>query len=272
MFLNYAEWPEAAREAIKQLPHDKEFQQRYGFDPVLDALEKERIDKRHLVQDLNAFLNIPLQAGNLKFRQLTLEDWVVLWALDSPFVIDSEKISEADTDLFLATVSFSDVTNYEALVASSLDYCKKLEIDPVIGKQICYTLINLAFSPLKLFPQSGTKMTEGEIPLYDADWVTSVVSKVHAQTGFNHDRIMKNISLNACCAYFVDWAREQGNKGIGRKSNVEVILEMDKRTNYLIVQRFIEKGIIKEEDRDYYEILLRDPKHRPEGFKVRETA
>lgn len=210
-----------------------------------------------------------LKFGGLKFNQLTIDVWTTLWVFDSPFTLDSDKITEADIDLFLAAVNASNLDDFEALAKSSINYCKNLNITYDLGKSICYALINLAFAPLRLFPKT-IKKTEGGIPLYDEDWISSIVSKVHAQTGMSPERIMKTMTMNAACMWFVDWTRMQGQKNIGRKSNEEIVYQMDLRANALIVDRLIEKGVIKEEDREYYEIAMRSPSKRPAGFKIRE--
>ena len=219
---------------------------------------------------MKAFLNQPLQVENLKFNQLTIKAWSTLWALESPFTLDSDKISQADIDLLLYAVNAPSLDDYEELVRSSIDYCKKLEIDENLGKYVCFTLVNLAFAPLRLFPQNSVKLTAGETPLYDSDWIASIVSKVHAQTGASAERIINQMSLNSCCAYFVDWARMQGQKGIGRKSDAQIIQEIDSRCNEIIIDRLIEKGDIKPEDREYYTECFKRPNRRKAGFKIRE--
>lgn len=258
------------QEAIKQLPKDKIFQYRFGHDEKLDELEDERFNKKSLVRELQAFKNCPLQVGNLKFSQMTIDAWANLWCLDSPFALGTDKISQADIDLLLTAVDYHG-DDLEELVKSSIDFCKKREIPENIGIGICNALINLAFSPLKLFPDATeVKLTKGQQPLYDAEWISSLISAVHQVTGAGAEKIMKQMSLNSVCQYYVEYAKSQGVKNIGKKSEAEIIQEMDVRSNQLIVERLIEKGIIKEEDKEYYETLMLAPSKRPAGFKIRE--
>ena len=258
------------QEAIKQLPKDKIFQYRFGHDKKLDELQDERFNKKSLVRELQAFKNCPLQVGNLKFSQMTIDAWSNLWALDSPFALGIDKISQADIDLLLAAVDYHG-DDLEELVKSSIDFCKKREIPENIGIGICNALINLAFSPLKLFPDATeVKLTKGQQPLYDAEWISSLISAVHQVTGAGAEKIRKQMSLNSVCHYYVEYAKSQGMKNIGKKSEPDIIQEMDVRSNQLIVERLIEKGIIKEEDKEYYETLMLAPSKRPAGFKIRE--
>lgn len=75
----------------------------------------------------------------------------------------------------------------------------------------------------------------------------------------------------SCAWYFLQYAKQQGQKGIERKSDAQIITEIDFRINSLITERLLEKGIIKEEDVPYLEQLLRSPSKREKGFKVRES-
>lgn len=201
---------------------------------------------------------------------MTIDAWANLWCLDSPFALGTDKISQADIDLLLAAVDYHG-DDLEELVKSSIDFCKKREIPENIGIGICNALINLAFSPLKLFPDATeVKLTKGQQPLYDAEWISSLISAVHQVTGAGAEKIMKQMSLNSVCQYYVEYAKSQGVKNIGKKSEAEIIQEMDVRSNQLIVERLIEKGIIKEEDKEYYETLMLAPSKRPAGFKIRE--
>ncbi len=256
--------------AIRELTKDEVFQNRFGYDKVLGELDAQRFDKKKIVQELQAFRGVPLQVGDKKFSQLTVDAWANLWCLDSPFALGKDDIKQVDVDLFLAALEFTG-DDLEALAISSLDYCKKHQLNEELARQICNKIISLAFSPLLLFPDSGAmKLTADQQPLYDAEWIANLVYAVHQVTGKSPEFIQKQMSLNAVCQYFVQFAKNQGMKGIGKKSEPEIIQLTDERCNTLIVERLIEKGIVKEEDKSYYEELLKAPSKRSPGFKIRE--
>ena len=266
----FADLSEALQQSVTDVFKDIVFKRRVGYDKVLDELESERFDKKKIVQELQAFRGIPLQVGDKKFSQLTIDAWASLWMLDSPFALGKDNIKQVDVDLFLAALEFSG-DDIEALAVSSLDYCKKHQLNEELARQICDKIISLAFSPLLLFPDSGAmKLTADQQPLYDAEWIANLVYAVHQVTGKSPEFIQKQMPLNAVCQYFVQFAKNQGMKGIGKKSEPEIIQLMDERCNTLIVERLIEKGIIKEEDKSYYEELMKAPSKRSPGFKVRE--
>ena len=58
--------------------------------------------------------------------------------------------------------------------------------------QILAEIIDIAFKPLKLFPRCGHT---GEL-LFDADWLSNIVTKVYKVTGYSPEFIMNKLSLS----------------------------------------------------------------------------
>ena len=71
---------------------------------------------------------------------------------------------------------------------------------------------------------------------------------------------MNNLSMTACCFYYVQYARMQGAEHIEKRASEEILKAQSERTCTLICDRLIELGVIKEEQRDeIYHIMTVPP-------------
>lgn len=253
--------PKNIQEAIKGLTQDKEFQDRFGHDPVLDELDDEKNDLKDTLPELLSTLNYKLHYKDKEYNNLTPLKWSFLWNVNSPFVRKSKKEPKmVDADLFFYVLEYGveDILTSD-LISKSFGYCQKNGLDIDDAGSVIHILISRAFNPLKMFPTTKTSKTETE-PVFDADWLTSLVSKVHSSTGYAPDYIMNNLSMTACCFYYVQYARMQGAEHIEKRASEEILKAQSERTCTLICDRLIELGVIKEEQRDeIYHIMTVPP-------------
>lgn len=122
---------------------------------------------------------------------------------------------------------------------------RNLEINAAY--EVANTLIHLAFSPLKMFPSVGTVEVHEQL-CFDCDWMTNIIAKVHTVTGLTPKEI-ENMSLCACCFYYIQWCRMNGSKEISKRTSEEILKAQSERTDVLIAERLIEVGILKEEEK-----------------------
>ena len=118
--------------------------------------------------------------------------------------------------------------------------------------------IRTAFRPLNLFPK---RHVDGKAKVvFDADWITSLVARVHTVTGESPEKIMNEMSLTAACYYFAQAARMNGDETIYKRSDEEILIAQDRRAVELICERLIELKVIKQEDYfKYFTIMTTDP-------------
>lgn len=116
-------------------------------------------------------------------------------------------------------------------------------------------LIKLSFKPLKLFPATGGT----EKLIFDADWITSIITKVHKVTGYSPEYILNELSLTACCYYFAQYARLQGSNNIHRRTDEEILILQMKRSVDLICDRLIELNVFTKEERSKYRKIMLTP-------------
>ena len=89
-------------------------------------------------------------------------------------------------------------------------------------------------------------------------WVVSIVSAVHRLTGASEDTILHSMPMMLCLQYFVQSAKENGVKGIGRRTSNEIARAKDDRSCQLIVDRLAELNVIKEEEKNIYKQQMMD--------------
>lgn len=94
--------------------------------------------------------------------------------------------------------------------------------------------------------------------VYDLSWVVSIVSAVHRLTGASQSEIMHSMPMMLCMSYYVQAAKENGVKGIGRRSSEEIILAKDRRACELVVERLEELQVVKAEEKEHFIQMMLD--------------
>lgn len=239
--------PKHIQTAISNLTKDEIFQERFRTDKRLDEIDemKENLDEEY--QSFLALMNQKIKINDREVFCITPAMWTFLYVCSSPFV-DSEKTpSTSDVDIFMYILE-NGLNEFDTieLFMKSIDYCKKNGIDLKTAVDIILLSIKIAFRPLKLFP----KMTGGSTkPVYDCDWITCLVSKVHAVTGYSPDYIMKELSLTSACFYFAQHRRILGDDTIYKRTDEEILLLQDDRCCEMICDRLIELEVFPPEEK-----------------------
>lgn len=246
-----------------------------GTDKELDKLDAERYDPAKFLQEWLCYKNYEVKIGKHSYKQITLDTLCFLWCIENPLVKSSKTREVTDTDIaiFLYVTQCEDANQKElqGLMMKAKLWFASSGIDQIEAENAVSRLVALAFQPLDMFPPNPEQQLVGEKEVrFDADWCSSMITIVHQACGLLPAEIMK-MSVAACGWYYVQWSKQQGVKNIGRKSTAEVVFEMDKRCNTLIVERLIEKNIIKPEDKDYYLECMKSPSKRKKDFKVKDT-
>ena len=246
--MNFRGLPSHIQEGIKALTIDQEFQHRFGTDKVLDQLDEQKFDKAQQLKLLTLVCDQKITISNININSITPKIWSILWLFDSAFINPNKVINfmEIDIAMYLLQNDIKTI-NLTEIFNDSISYCMKNQIDYNVALQVISQSIHLAFKPLNLFPKQNK--IGNQIICYDADWLTSTIAKVHAVTGLKPDQII-NMSLTSICFYFAQYARINGNENIYRRSPEEILIEQDKRSCELIVERLFEKGVIKPEQKD----------------------
>ena len=248
------------QEAIKALAVDAEFQKRFNEDEVLNKLDEEKFDPSICFSELCSTVGIPLVIDDKKYNSVKLFQYVYLWCIDSPLTKDNGKnITELDLDIFFYTLDNKIDSDAVSLSIKALGEVKRRNLTFENAMVIARTLINLAFQPLRMFPSTSSAVVGNQQPAFDADWLTSMVAKVHDVTGNTPDYIMNNMSLSACCFYYIQWCRIQGAQNISKRTSEEILKAQSERTDEMIAERLIELKVLKEEEKQEFINTIRTP-------------
>lgn len=240
--------PKHIQEGIKELTVDEEFQQRFATDKVLDEIDEMKTNMADEYKCIQLVIGNKIKINEKLFSALTPLMWSFLWVIDSPFVNYEKNVKEVDIDLFFYIlengVGDGDTVR---IITDSLQYTEKhfqMTYDECLN--IITTIIKMSFKPLNLFPKTNMAGRND----FDADWLTSLITKVHAVTGYSPDYIMKEMSLTSACYYFAQYRRMNGSENIFKRTDEEILILEDKRACEMIIERLIEKKVITEDERE----------------------
>lgn len=194
-----------------------------------------------------------------KTKCITPAKWAYLWATSSPFIVNGKEPTLLDVDYFLYVLD-NGIEEGDVVLSfnRSLGYTKKLNISYEEGIKIIINSIRVAFRPLNLFPKRQGNTNRK--PMFDADWITSLVARVHSVTGESPKEIMNEMSLTAACYYFAQYARMNGDDTIYKRSEEEILIAQDRRAVEMICERLIELNVIQREEYfKYYKIMTTNP-------------
>lgn len=198
-------------EELLRLDADEEFQRIVATDPELERLETLKYDETAEFLLLSGVLGFKLAIGKLEVFPLTAARWSLLWAIRSPYVTGG-KIEETDRDVFCYILAH-DTRNLNCMLhqlpgmASCYSIATGLAPDAVHAE--LGAIINNAFMPLKMLPKSGG----GEVPRYDADWLTFITGRAARETNETITHCMFVMSLGAVCCHYVNYRKREDDKG-----------------------------------------------------------
>ena len=246
--MNFNNLPANVQQQIKNLVFDQQFQKRFGTDEKLDYLDSLKHDKRIQFQELQLVLNRTLRFGHINFNPLTLALYSYLYSINSPIVFDIKKVTMIDIDIFfylLQTKKYD--PDVKSMVASAMGYCKKnFQMDENQIIKIFEQIYKIQFRCLNLFPKSDIQQN----PLFNIDWLISIVSKVKPLTSYTTRELYMDVSLSQIYYYFANYCRMQGDQRIFIRTEDEILWDEDFRICQLIIDRLIEKNIIPKQQRN----------------------
>lgn len=269
----FTDSPQKIKDALFELQIDEVFRNTFGYDEVLGKLDAQSYDKTKMLQEWMSLKAGEILVNDKKVKAVSLNALCTLFAIRSPIVVGKEEDSgatAADIAIFLyVTQVGASFDDFPKLAKKAWDWWVSLKWSIEDAVPVINRLVYLAFEPLEFFPPSPEQIAGNTELHFDSDWCTSMISIVHQMTGLLPNQIL-DLPVATCEWYYIQYARQQGMQKIGRKSEAEIQLQKFDRTDELIVQRFIEKGVINEADKDYYLTLFKEPRRRPVDFKVRE--
>ena len=244
--------PYYIKNAIVDLTEDQVFQNRFAEDKQLDYLESLKHDKQIEFYELQLLLNKKVNIFGITTNPITLALYGYLYTIKSSIIFDLQNVTMIDIDLFFYLLQTKDYNfNLKEVLLKSTDYCNKvLKLTETKAVELFSKIYKVEFRCLNLFP----KTDEQKQPLFNVDWITSIISKVKPLTSYTTEQLYKDISISQIYYYFANYCRMQGDQRIFIRTEDEILFEEDFRMCQLIIDRLIEKQIISKSER---EIILK---------------
>ena len=223
-----------------RLAQSAEFQQILADDPVLDELERSRLnmdDERSAL--LCLFGCKEYRLGKRTIHPLTPAVWAVLWASGNRLCCDSPNVTAQDIDAFFYLLSYPSFwpipSTLDNLQLQAAGFCKE-EYDDAM--KLAGKILADAFYPLSQLPQSNG---EPGTPLYGADWLAALVMIVHEVTGATVREVCR-MPMSAATSFFVAHARKSDtHHAIFKRTDADVAKKILERTEQLAEEFFIDQ-------------------------------
>lgn len=258
--MNFRNVPPEIQQGIRELVTDEEFQKRFRTDQKLDEIDEMKQNLASEYKSLMLIFNNEIIIDNKSYKSLTAGIWAFLWAIDSPIINYNKEIRPLDCDIFFYILEHG-VRKFNAseIVSNAINYTSNvlnLTFDEALN--IILTIIKVSFRALNLFPKVKAQGRSS----FDAEWLTSLVTKVHVVTGYTPEYIINDLALSTACYYFAQYIRMNGNEQIYKRTDEEILKLEDHRASELVVERLIEKGYIKEEDKNKWVEIITTPPNK----------
>lgn len=227
-------------EQMKRLAVSAEFQKILSADPRLEALEAQKYAPAREYRALAEVFSFRTSFHRLQIPPLTPALWSYLWATGNNYAHDIAAASALDADIVLALLISGirgESRSPAQIAASAAGFCTTWKLDYGEVHDFICDMISRAFQPLEMLPSSGAADSSN---VFDADWLTRICSIVARETGEKVSDIMFDMSLHACCCYFIQAMRRHDVKHlIRRKTDGEICREIYNRTMEL-AEEFLE--------------------------------
>lgn len=230
------------------LASSQAFQELISSDPVLDELDRAKVDTEEEYFSVCEFLGCPLVVCGLPVQPVTPALWSFLWTLQNGYAYRSHEIIDWDSDIFLRLLhegfrSFEGTKS--ELIGSSRGYCEKKGIDPREARTDLLDLVQRSFRPLSMLPSTMIAKTSEPVA-FDADWLISISSIAAVKSNMTIREAAFNLPLSTCYFLWLDKLREADDKNqIRRRTSDELAKEYFQRVEEL-GKTFCEKHLKKD--------------------------
>ena len=248
--MTFTTLPPQLQYQVYLLTQDQQFQLRFGTDEVLNQLDQLKYDPVIEYNQVQFLFHNKVKILGVELEPVTLGLWSYLYTLKSPIVFNDEEISSIDIDLFFYLLQTKDFGSaVDELFVKSMNYCQKsLHITEQKASQIIQNLVKISFRVLNMFP----RLQAEKKAVFNADWITSIVTKVKQVSSYSTQEIYKDIPICEVYYLFAQYCRQRGSEAIYLRTEEEIMIEQDLRCSQLVVERLIELGHIAEANKSYY--------------------
>lgn len=254
--MRFSEVPIELQVHIEELVRDKQFQQRFATDDVLNQLDQLKFDPFVQYNQVQLALHNKLKFYDVQFQPMTIGLWAYLYTIKSPLVVKQKKVTNIDADLFFYLLQTKDFGNpLQILLMKSLNYSSEvLKLTHEQAVDVIQKLFKISFRVLNMFP----RLREEKEAVFNMDWLTSLATKVKQVSSYTTQEIYKEVPICEVYYLFAQYCREKGSEAIFLRTEEEILAEQDLRATTLVVERLIQLGHIEESNKEYYINLIHD--------------
>ena len=218
----------------KFLSCSAEFQKILTEDKIIAMLSAPQQSSEVELLSLMELLGGLLTVCDIPVQPITPAVWSFLWSVENHYVTDRQKITPADTDLFLfvLTHGLRDLDfPLSDIVAKSAGWIPKLGLAYDVVASELLGMIRLAFLPLDMLPYTSCTDDTGQV--YNAYWLASICSVVCPKMNMPYREVIYNTPLSTCFYFYLASLTEAGVKGIHRRTSGETTKEIVQRAEFL---------------------------------------
>lgn len=241
---------------IAQLTKDKQFQQRFSKDEVLDKLDEQKHNQQIQFLQLQLLLNKKIKLYGIDFNPITVALFSYLYSIRSPIVKKNADITVIDLNIFFYLLQTKDYnSNIGLVLQNSMNYCEReLNLSIEQATNAFNKMYKVQFRVLSMFPSRSNGDNDS---LFNVDWALSLISKVKGIVSYSTEQLYNDISIMQVYYYFANYCRNNGSEAIFIRTEDQILFEEDKRVCQLVVDRLVEKKIIqKEQANKYLELMI----------------
>ena len=175
------------------LANDPGFSEFISADPELDALDAEKFNPALELRMISELSGCVYKIGAAILDPISPLHLSYLWVLDNPYITGSREKTELDADIFLFLLS---VKNFNGLPTDLINQAIGFFSNNVItfnqADREIKEMLSVSYNPLSFHPRTSDT---GKAPVYDADWLTRIVSIAARQTNEKASDLMTAPSL-----------------------------------------------------------------------------
>lgn len=253
--MNLNNLPKEIASQIAKLTEDQQFQKRFSQDEVLDKLDEQKHNQEVQFYQLQLLLNRNMKLYNIKFNPITIALFCYLYTIRSSIIVKDKDLTIIDLDIFFYLLQTKDFNpDVKSVYLNSLNYSSRvLHLTPEDAVEVFNKLFKTQFRVLSLFP----KFSNGDVQsIFNLDWALNLVSRVKPLVSYSTQQLYNDVPITQVYYYFADYCRSNGSEAIFIRTEQQILEEENERICQLVLERLVEKGIIKKEQVDKYLKLM----------------
>lgn len=253
--MNLLNLPRNIVNQIGLLTKDQQFQQRFSKDKVLDELDEQKHNQQIQFLQLQLLLHKKIRLYGIDFNPITVALFSYLYSIRSPIVVKDADITVIDLNIFFYLLQTKDYnTDIGSVLQKSMNYCERVLKLNIEQATIAFNkMYKVQFRVLSMFPNHSRGDAES---LFNLDWALSLVSKVKPLVSYSTEQLYSDVSIMQIYYYFADYCRSNGSEAIFIRTEEQILAEEDERVCQLVLERLVEKNVIKKEQVDKYLKLM----------------